>query len=256
MATFLLLDGPSTADDLLGLWRDDPAAVAFDSRDTADDVQVWQADLPVDAALAYHRVRACEARLRRSSTQLEGAADRLGGAIGQYLRDPSTAMAPIVPAEVELAAWLKESGKVAGSKPDPGVAFAAAEPVLGWWEDVSRDLEKIAGLVARACHPRLLAETRVGGELIGRSRVGLLGDVRTVLRADREREAALLHRTTVALVLSTRATLLRAVAVVAQGAVEIAVRLALPGGPLLAVPAAWRFIQRVLHETGGGVNAL
>jgi hypothetical protein len=26
------------------------------------------------------------------------------------------------------------------------------------------------------------------------------------------------------------------------------VRLALPGGPLLALPVAWRFVQRILNE--------
>ncbi len=210
---------------------------------------MWQADLPVDAARAYKRVRACGARLRESSARLEGAADRLGSAVDQYLRDPSIAMAPIVPAEAELATWLEESGKVAASKLNPGVAFATTEPALGWWRDVADGLTRTAGQVAQACHPISLAETHVGGEMIGRSRVGLLGDVRTVLRAGHERHEALLHATTVALVLSTRATLLREVAVVLHGCVEIAARLVLPGGPLLALPAAWRFIQRVLHET-------
>jgi hypothetical protein len=46
-----------------------------------------------------------------------------------------------------------------------------------------------------------------------------------------------------------RAAVLRTVAAVTCEASAIAVRLALPGGPLLALPAEWRFIQRLLNET-------
>lgn len=211
MAALRLSDGTPTDGDLLGLWRDDPAAVAFDGQ----DVQVWRADLPVDTALAHNRLVACGARLRRFDAQLSRAAAQLE--------------AP---------------------EPSGDLAFTVGRP----WRDACGDLAGLAGQVAQACNPTSLIQTSVGGELVGHSLVGLRGDVRTAWSTGRGKEDALLHEATVALALSTRATVLRMVAVVASGACAIAVRLALPGGPLLALPVAWRSIQRVLNETSEAVG--
>jgi hypothetical protein len=53
-------------------------------------------------------------------------------------------------------------------------------------------------------------------------------------------------------VVDSRAAVLRVIACVTRGAVAISVRLALPGGAVLALPVAWRFVQRVLAEVDRG----
>ena len=184
--------------DLLGVWRDDDAATAFDGRGVAG-IHVWRADLPGDASLA-------RTQLDRSCAQLSEAASA----------------AQLFPEPVEFAA--------------------------GPWRDATGDL---AGVLARACGLTAVVETSVGDELVGRSSITLRGDVRTVWRAGRGREDALLHQATVALALSTRATLLRRAAWVTRVASSTAVQLALPGGQLLALATAWRLIQRALSETKG-----
>jgi hypothetical protein len=205
MVALRLADGTPTGDELFGLWRDDPAAVAFGGQ----DVQVWRADLPADTALAHNRLVACGAWLQHVDAQLSEAAAQL-------------------------------------EAPEPSADLAFT--VGGNWRDACGTLAGLADQVARACTPTSLIETTVGGELVGRSLVGLRGDVRTAWRAGRGKEEALLHQATVELALSTRATVLQMVAVVAHGACAIAVRLALPGGPLLALPVAWGSIQRLLSE--------
>lgn len=248
MAALRLSDGTPTDGDLLGLWRDDPAAVAFDGQ----GAQVWRADLPVDTALARNRLVACGARLQRSHAQLSEAAAQLGADMDRHRH--GSAETPIVPVMGELVVWPQGSGELEAPELSGDLAFTGGGQAAQWWRETSRDLADIAGRVARACSPTLLIETSVGGELVGRSLVGLRGDVRTAWGSGRGQEDALLHEATVALALSTRATVLRMVAVVARAASAIALRLALPGGPLLALPVAWRSIQRVLNEMNGALG--
>lgn len=218
-AAFLLSQASPAAGDLLGLWRDERwgdegAAVAFDAAHAATGAQRWRADLPGDPARAAGQLRACEDRLRRSQERLLLADDRLRTGVD-------------------------------------GEALVGAAPVVGWWQDASRHVASMAGTVARALSPTMIIETCAGIDLVGRSQVGLRGDAQTAWRREAGEADALLHHATVALALSSRATLLRMVAVVSRGATALAVRLALPGGPLLALPMAWRLVQRVVNESGG-----
>lgn len=138
----------------------------------------------------------------------------------------------LVEATARLDAALDHSG--------PGVAFAAETELAGWQRLTS------------GCRPSAWVETRIQGELAARSLLGLGGDVRTVCRPGLGPRGAGLHRDGVRLVVGSRVAFLRVVACVTRGAVAISVRLALPGGPVLALPVAWRFVQRVLAEVDRG----
>jgi hypothetical protein len=212
VVVFRLSDGSSATPELLGLWHDEPAAVTFDAEQP--DLQVWRADLPADVALAGTLLAVCDTRLQRSRAQLSDAA--------------------------------AAAERVALAEP---VEFAAASrSVPRWWQEACDDLVGLAGRVSRVFSPTAVIETRVDDEMAGRSLVGLRGEVRTVWWSGCGQAEALLHQTTVTLALSTRATMVRTIAVAMSAASVIAVRLALPGGPLLALPATWRLIQRVLSE--------
>jgi hypothetical protein len=131
----------------------------------------------------------------------------------------------------------------------PGVTFTAETPIPG----ASAEAE-LAGWqrLTSGCRPSAWVETRIQDELAARSLLGLGGDVRTVCRPGLGPRGAGLHQEGVRLVVASRAAFLRVVAVVTRGAVAISVRLALPGGPVLALPVAWRFVQRVLAEVDRG----
>jgi hypothetical protein len=196
---------------LFGLWRDDQA-VAFDAAQPAPsiDLQVWRVDLPADAAGARDLLVRSQARLMNAAAVAESAA-----------------ALPTEPVEFAV--------------------FAADESPPWWWRDASRAVTNLAGLLSRACSPTALIETSRGDEVVGRSLVGLRGDTRTAWRTGHDYSDALLHEATVALALSTRAELLRTIALVTRSAAAIAARLALPGGPLLALPPAWRLLQDALN---------
>ena len=47
------------------------------------------------------------------------------------------------------------------------------------------------------------------------------------------------------------AAVVRVAGLAVEGVVRIGSRLALPGGPLIALPATWRFVHRVVDEMEG-----
>jgi hypothetical protein len=205
--------------DLLGVWRVGPPApgVAFTApAPSAPEVPLWRIDLPADPGRAAGRLEAGHARLRTASERLAGAAARLDAA-------------------------LDRSG--------PDVAFTADQPIAG--SPAAAELTGWRRLV-HGCRPSAWVETRIQGEPVAGSLLGLGGDVRTVCRVGLGPGHARLHGDGVRLVVDSRAAFLRVVACVTRGAVAISVRLALPGGAVLALPVAWRFVQRVLAEVDRG----
>jgi hypothetical protein len=122
------------------------------------------------------------------------------------------------------------------------VAFAAEpdEDLAGWQRLTS------------GCQPSAWVETRIQSEPVAGTLLGLGGDVRTVCRPGLAPRHARLHRDGVRLVVDSRAAFLRVVACVTRGAVAISLRLALPGGAVLALPVAWRFVRRLLAEVDRG----
>ena len=57
-----------------------------------------------------------------------------------------------------------------------------------------------------------------------------------------------LHQHSVHLALASRLAMMHMISVVGTGAIGLAIKLTVPGGPLLVLPAAWKFVQDVLKE--------
>jgi hypothetical protein len=91
-------------------------------------------------------------------------------------------------------------------------------------------------------------ETALANALVGTTRVGWKGDFQTTWEASLEPEAMQTHLQAVQLALAWRLALMRTVSVIATGAAGLAVKAAVPGGQVLLLPAAWRFVRDVLKE--------
>jgi hypothetical protein len=78
--------------------------------------------------------------------------------------------------------------------------------------------------------------------------VGWTGDAETIWPQPRHPEQVALHWNTLDLALQSRTTLLRTLIIVTHGAVKISSLLAMPGGVVLALPAIWKFINRLMDE--------
>jgi hypothetical protein len=91
-------------------------------------------------------------------------------------------------------------------------------------------------------------ETAIVGVPIGQTAVGWTGDFRTIWTPSVTAAGMQVHRHNVDLTLQWRLGTLRMVGVVGAGAANIAVKLAVPGGQLLVIPAVWNFVKDVLKE--------
>jgi hypothetical protein len=91
-------------------------------------------------------------------------------------------------------------------------------------------------------------ETEIAGTLIGQTAVTWTGDFRTIWTAAAGPEDMRLHYRNVDVTLQWRLGTMRFVGVVCAGAANVAVKLGVPGGQLLALPAVWNFVKDVLAE--------
>ncbi|CAG0931860.1 hypothetical protein TFLX_02324 [Thermoflexales bacterium] len=107
-----------------------------------------------------------------------------------------------------------------------------------------RFLEQVREMMAHYAH----VETAIAGVPIGRTAVGWMGDFRTTWIPTVTSDDMALHRHNVAVTLQWRRGTLRFVGVVGAGAANIAVKLGMPGGQWLALPAVWNFVKDVLAE--------
>jgi hypothetical protein len=91
-------------------------------------------------------------------------------------------------------------------------------------------------------------ETALAGLDVGRTTVGWTGDFTTTWAPNVTLAMMRTHRQSVHLALDSRIALIRIVSIVAAGAAGLAVKAAIPGGQVLLLPAAWRFVRDVLAE--------
>jgi hypothetical protein len=221
----------ASAFDLLGLWSG-PVGDSV-GQAAAPQPTRWMVHLPTDPALATRVLATADERLGASLRRLPAAKDRLAALLDPQ---PSWTVTGRSGAEEALAAWLHD-GQVSFAG---GAVGGRVTPAL---------LDDCAALIDRvrtACAPTAVIETVSGERLVGRSRLGLGGNVGTVVRSDRGVNDTRLHERAVALAASSRVALVRVLGLAARAAVAISVRLVLPGGPLLALGPALRFVHDVV----------
>jgi hypothetical protein len=217
--------------DLLGLWSgpvNDPAVQASALQPTR-----WTVHLPADPALATRALATADERLGASLRRLPAAKDRLAALLDPQLSWTATGRSG---AEEALAAWLHD-GQVSFAG---GAAGGRVTPAL--LDDCAAFIDRIR----TACAPTAVIETVSGERLVCRSRLALDGSAGTVVRSDRGANDTRLHERAVALATSSRVALIRVLGMAARAAVAISVRLVLPGGPLLALGPALRFVHDVI----------
>jgi hypothetical protein len=247
--------------DVFHLWETSPVAapVSFgvtEAVETPEPFSRWCLDLPEDGPAAAQQLERGEAQLRASEAGLAAVPQKLDQLLKlrQSARTGSvafaTAEAPALSGpEMELWRWLDEVQGRPGPEGAP-VSFAA-EAAPGFdWEEAKRQcdsgIERLQQLISHAAW----VETRLQGELLAQTVVSWTGDTRTVWGQGAAPPRLAWHRRSLALALASRATLLRVFFIVTQNTVKLSVLLAVPGGAVLALPVAWKFVNQVLAEVG------
>jgi hypothetical protein len=227
----------------LGLWQAGrpPAGVRPDSE---GDTVAWHGDVA-----AVGDLRALRGHVDAATDALPSASGRLLGTIGEAGSGASfgpagTTAAP-KPAERELLAWLDECSTVDGR-----VAFGGPE-APGWLARAERELADLLERLRSWVAPTAVVRSTSGDSAVALTAHGWSGRTVTVAAARASRPELRLHDDLFELVAASRRIVVQIVGLTVEGAVRIGSRLALPGGPLLALPAAWRFVHRVLDEVEG-----
>lgn len=254
---FELRDGaaPGATADVLGLWTTVPAApagVAFGAgAEAAPEAPVWRANLPADPHQAAEDLERAEAALDTSRQALGAAEERIEALVGRksagvaFGVPGAQVFAPepgLAEPEQDLLALLREA-----ETGQPPVSYGLGERVEGLREATQQFQDFIARARRIVVHYAWV-ETRVQGQLLGQTTVGWTGDMRTAWQEGLLLEQMTLHRRTLAVALASRETLIRTFTVVASGAAKLSLLLSAPGGAILALPAAWKFINQVRAE--------
>jgi hypothetical protein len=229
----------------LGLWRADrPRAGA--QPDPDPDTITWHGDVAAVSDLGdlRRRVDAATDALPDASGRLLRTAGEAGGSVSFGPPGGGGAAAPD-PAERELLAWLDEC-----SAADGRVAFGGPE-APAWWTRAERELADLLERLRSWVAPTALVRTTSGDRAVALTAHRWSGRTVTAAAAGASGPELRLHDDLLELVAASRRIVVQVVGLAVEGAVRIGSRLALPGGPLLALPATWRFVHRVLDDVEG-----
>ena len=226
--------------DLFGVWEvPSPAAlgVSFDVSAPAPE-PTWRIALPASPDEAQSILSEQAQAIQRGESALTQAQERMAR-LGQPGERVSFA-APIAEPEAELLSTLNTLQSPV-SFGEPGVE-AERRQTQDQWKSFLGQVNRMVSHYARV-------ETEIAGALVGHTAIGWTGDFNTVWKPDITAPSMRLHHQSVHLALASRIALLRMVVVVGTGAANLAVKLSIPGAQLLALPAAWKFVQDVLRES-------
>ena len=241
--------------DMLGLWTTVPLlpaeGIAFGTAAAGTaEAPVWRANLSPDPDLAAAQIASAEASLDASQAALTTATDRINALVEEQKEQPAGlafAVSAVGPAlaqpERELLALLEEA-----EKGRPPVSFGAAEVISGGWAQATQQFQGFVDQLRRIVSHYAWVETRVQGKLLSQTTVGWTGDMDTAWQGGLDPAQMALHQRTLALALASRAMLIRTFVVATSGAAKLSVLLSTPGGVILALPAAWKFINQVRTE--------
>jgi hypothetical protein len=247
--------------DIFDLWETpaEAAPVSFDVMETAEAPEPfsrWSLDLSGDGQAAAQLMERGEAQLRASEAGLAAVPQKLDQLlkIRQSAQAGGVAFATLeAPAlsgpEMELWRWLDEMQGRPGPEAAP-VSFAAEAAPSFDWQAAKHQFDSGVGRLQQLIANAAWVETRIQGELLGRTIVNWTGDTRTVWDQGAAPVRLAWHSRSLALALASRATLLRIFFIVTQNAVKLSVLSAVPGGAVLALPVAWKFVHQVLAEVG------
>ena len=242
------------------LWQPAPQAsdISFEAAATDEpvpQVSLWSLDLPADPeqaaatlAQAEAQLQATQALLDEAPARLEAFAARLQSGADEQFGLESTGEVSIGAAETALLPWIDalEPGQVSFggeglSRGDVGDAIA----------ELRQAVDRLLGQVLHLAR----VETRQQGTLLASSLVDWTGDLDTAWKPAVSPEEQSLHQRSLALALKARIALLRIIMTTTQGAVKIAALIAAPGGALLALPAAWKYVQQLLTAVSDARSA-
>jgi hypothetical protein len=252
---------PDAGPAMLNLWTTSPAvseaeAVSFAAPGApvtaVEPIPVWRINLAADEREAEATMRLGEERIvaaRSSMVEATARVDALVRAQSQPADGPVSFSAEALPAaESDLL------GQIGEIKQEGVVSFALEDGAVGGArekaEEAAAQMQHTMERLIRSIIHYAAVETYSGETMIGRTTVSWTGDSDTVWPLALAPAQAALHQRSLRLAVRSRDSTLRLIVLTVQTAGKLSVLLATPGGVVLALPVAWRFINQVLAELG------
>lgn len=229
--------------DPMGLWevRDaPPVSYAAPAAVTLPQEPTWRAQLPasLDEAAALLQAQAhiqalAGQDLARIALELE------------RLTQPALAsFSSADPLAVEKSALLAAVDRLQTS----AVSYSISQRVDPEEQETVRQWDTFVAEIRRMVTHYAHIHTTIAGTDVGLTTVSWTGDFATHWVPGSQPDAMPLHIQAVQMALDSRLALIRVASVVVAGAAGLIAKAAVPGGQLLLLPAAWRFVRDVLRE--------
>lgn len=236
-ATFTVLDPDAAPEDEgVGPWqlvRPPSAPVSFSVGGAEPPPVVWRVELA--SAAADGALAETEAQAERLDAHLAAVPTRVRAALRS--RDEATSFS--VGRGLESVSPLGATEALLFEELERPASFSVGGDREASAGGVSAALERLLRRATRLAR----IETRVAGRTVATSDVTLLGDVSTVAAAAVAPGEVRLHQQALAATLQTRRAWARIVAQTLQVTALVST-----GNPLVAAPAAWRYIRAVMAE--------
>jgi hypothetical protein len=213
--------GPAA--DLLGVWRSPPAG--GDGPSGQELAVVWRAEFPAKARRRRAALASNAYLLRRAGEALPFAESYLayaGQAAPGAARPYSLAAPDLDEVERQLEHSLGQARQIERLAQTPGAAYATPGEIYAEIKQAVQDTLQFYENLRRAVAHMAWVETVIGGQMVGRTSVGWLGDFHTSLQPRLDPAQAADHRRLVQQALASRQAILRMGLLVAVGAAGLA----------------------------------
>jgi hypothetical protein len=246
MTTQFTIQGIDAAQEpLLGIWQASPAPpVSFGIEAAEESELLWSVSLPAEPVQARASLDQGAEQVARTQRAVAQAGKALEDLPDYWLEQTSFAFATTSEAAGPEITLRRNLAQLEGQ----GAEFSYALSLPDDWSKTVAEYKAFAGQTLRLLRPTLSVETQVEEKTLARTRVGLTGDFDTAWRSPRTPDQAQLHQRTLSLTLKSRLALLQLLAQTGAGAATLVAKFSLPGGAIMALPAAWRFIQDVMEQ--------
>lgn len=250
-------------DDQLGLWTTAPqsGAVSFGIGEETDSPSnlLYRVNLPANSADTDRVFSSTEAAFARIDVALNGVPARLDGLVERtraIQQNQSSAVSFDVLSTSQEAGpesdLLAELGDVERGAPglaaDGQVSFGLGETISAGWEASKKQFEALISQIDRDVLHFAWVETAISDNLIARTSVDWSGDAQTVWVDGTSDEQLFLHERNLRFVTQTRGLRLRLFVTVTSGAARVAALMAAPGGAILALPAVYKYVTKILAQ--------
>jgi hypothetical protein len=254
----------SSADDPLGLWNPtlSTEALSFGLGDESNPSTgpVYRVNLPASAAESARIMDGTETAFAQIETALDQVPARLDGLVQrtrENIQRKSTTLSFDVSSEEQetglegdLLSQLADVDRtVLGVGKDGEVSFGLGETIGDVFSASKKQFDALITQIDRDVLHFAWVETIMAGQLIARTIVDWSGDAQTVWQDGCSDEQAILHQRNLWVVTKTRGLRFRLFITASSGAAKVASLMVTPGGAVLALPAVYQYVMKILAQT-------